>query len=104
MKLITKFLLLMGVLFTGILWGVNTVEDRIQTIQGTNDSQVQQAVHITRIENGKVNVEASGTKIEQSPALWGDGNSNWLSSLGNGLRSQIITLTRSTYLWLLKQL
>lgn len=110
MRLTTKFLVLMGVLFTGIMWGVNSAEKGIQTIQGPKEAQAQsqtteqQGFQITRIDGANVETKSTGIKDAIPSAFSTGGNENWLSSLGNGLRAEVVSVARSSYLWVVKQL
>lgn len=92
-------------LFAGIVWGINTAEKGIQSIQGSASDVNQQNFKITRIDGDQVEVEALGkSKPEDSLATMGEGSSNWLSSFANELRNAIVSMTRASYLWIVKQL
>ncbi len=105
MKIFFKFIVLTGILFAGIVWGINTAEKGIQSIQGTASNVNQQNFKITRIEGENVDVAVLGNAKTENPVTRvGEGSSNWLSSLGNGLRNTLVSITRASYLWVVKQL
>lgn len=105
MKLFFKFLVLTGVLFAGILWGINSAEKGIQSIQGTASNSNQNNFKITSIEGEKVEIAVLGKPTTQESLLKVNKETrNWLSSFGNGLRNTLVSITRASYLWVVKQL
>lgn len=86
-------------LFVGIIWGINTAEKGIQSIQGSASDVNQQNFKITSIEGDKVEVAVIGNTQTKDSV-----NPNWLSSFANGLRNTLVSITRESYLWIVKQL
>lgn len=105
MKLFFKFLFMCCVLFAGIIWGINTAEKGIQSIQGTARDLNVQNYKITRIDGDDVEIEVFGqTRKQEQDTVEIEGNSNWLSNVGNSMRNKVISITRASYLWVVKQL
>ncbi|BAU27167.1 uncharacterized protein DUF3679 [Aneurinibacillus soli] len=104
-KLAVKFGLLVGVLFVGILFGINTAEKGMQRIEGTTDLPGKSFV-IKKVEGGKMEVEvlgkqvASGVPISSGKAVTG----NWLSQVGGDIRTFVIGTTRTVMEWIMSKL
>jgi hypothetical protein len=99
-KLAAKFFLLVGVLVFGILWGINTAEKGIQRIEGAS-GQPSKGFHITKIENGRLEVEVLGKQISSDNRfLNGEISKNRISLVAAEMRSWIVAVTRSSIEWI----
>jgi hypothetical protein len=104
-KLAAKFFLLVGVLFAGILCGINVAEKGIQRIEGASDQPVK-GFYIKKVENGRFEVEVLGKQIVAQPSLSNTktAGENWVSRTGNEVRSWVVTSTRQMIEWIMDKL
>jgi hypothetical protein len=106
-KLAAKFFLLVGVLFLGILCGINLAEKGIQRIEGATDQQVK-GFYIKKVENGRFEVEVLGKQVVSKspfsvvPTVTVGGN--WISRTGNEIRTWVVGTTRKTMEWIMGKL
>jgi len=104
-KLAAKFFLLVGVLFVGILCGINLAEKGIQHIEGASDQPVK-GFYIKKVENGSIEVEVLGKQVVSEPALSEARmvGESWISHTGNRIRTWVVTTTRNMMEWLMDKL
>lgn len=105
MKLAAKFCLLVGVLFAGIMFGINAAEKGMQRIEGATDLPGKSFV-IKKVENGKMEVEVLGKQVTSSVPLSGGKQAagNWLSQTGGEMRTLIVGTTRTVMEWIMSKL
>ncbi|WP_052947517.1 DUF3679 domain-containing protein [Aneurinibacillus tyrosinisolvens] len=100
MKLAAKFFLLVGVLVFGILWGINTAEKGIQRVEGASD-QPSKGFHITKVDNGRLEVEVLGKQISSDSKLLNGGISgDGISLVATEVRSWVVNAARSSMEWI----
>ncbi|ERI07977.1 DUF3679 domain-containing protein [Aneurinibacillus aneurinilyticus] len=105
MKLTAKFFLLVGVLFAGILCGINLAEKGIQRIEGASDQPVK-GFYIKKVENGRFEVEVLGKQVVTEDTLSSArmSSENWISHTGNSVRNWVVTATRNMMKWIMDKL
>ncbi|MBN6186216.1 DUF3679 domain-containing protein [Aneurinibacillus sp. BA2021] len=105
MKLAAKFFILVGVLFAGILCGINLAEKGVQRIEGAADQPVK-GFYIKKVSNGGFEVEVLGKQVVTEPKLAEvrAAGENWLSQTGNRVRTWVVVTTRRTMEWMMDQL
>jgi hypothetical protein len=103
MKLTVQFFVLVGMLFVGVMWGINMADNGIQRIQG-NPHPSAQAFQIKKISGGKMEMEVLGRQISSESQLLKGHPENWLTDTGTGLRSWFVVSTRKGLEWLMKKL
>ncbi|AMA72323.1 MULTISPECIES: DUF3679 domain-containing protein [Aneurinibacillus] len=105
MKLAAKFFLLVGVLFAGVLCGINLAEKGIQRIEGASDQPLK-GFYVKKVEDGRFEVEVLGKQIisEQSFSDVKATGENWVSQLGNKMRNWVVAITRNMMEWIMDKL